>query len=137
MKGNNMTPNKIPGLTYYNTNDIPRDFIWKQLQEIHRDWDIRAMSLSDICDDIARSWARWSNTPYPHLTRLEATSYENIPGSKWPVYRNIIVEQMLTDMEFKSIQQDAVLYWFPKQVTSRSVIRWLNDDYLGVMENPY
>lgn len=127
-----------PKSTYYNVSDLPKDFIREQLQEINDDWGSTiARDLSDICCDVARAWAKQVNDPYPHLARLEATSYEKSPWSVYSIYHNTAIEQMLTDMGFGSLKYNTSFYWFPKKVSIKSVTRWLNDDYHGTMENPY
>jgi len=127
-----------PKSTYYNVSDIPEDFIKEQLQKINRNWgSTLGRGLSDICCDVAQAWAKRVNDPYPHLARLEATSYEKASWSVYSIYHNITIEQMLTDMGFQSLKLDTSFYWFPKRVSLKSVTRWLNDDYRGTMENPY
>lgn len=127
-----------PKSTYYNVSDIPEDFIKEQLQKIHKNWGSSlGRDLSDICCDVARAWAQQVNDPYPHLARLEATSYEKVSWSVYSIYHNTTIERMLTDMEFQSFKHGTSFYWFPKRVSLKSVTRWLNDDYRGTMENPY
>lgn len=127
-----------PKSTYYKVSDIPEDFIKEQLQRINKNWGSNPVrDLSDICCDVAKAWAKRVNDPYPHLARLEATSYEKVSWSVYSIYHNNTIEQMLTDMEFRSLKHDTTFYWFPKRVTYKSVNHWLGDDYRGTMENPY
>ena len=124
--------------TYYNVNDIPQEFIGEQLTRIAKNWGCTpARSLSDICDAIAKEWAKSVNDPSPWLARIEATAWEPVSGSVYSIYRNTIVEMWLINKGFKSLKHNSEFYWFPKRVTYKSVEHWLNDDFRGTMENPF
>ena len=124
--------------TYYDVNDIPQEFIDEQITRIAKDWGCTpARTLWDICDGIARHWAKKQNDPSPWLARIEATGWEPVPGSVYSIYRNSIVEMVLVNKGFKSLKHNSEFYWFPKRVTYTSVVRWLGDDFRGTMENPF
>ena len=124
---------------YYDASEVPTKVLEEIIQEIHkRGFGAAgpARLSSNLYSDIAAELAKRDNLPRPFTARLRCWYEKRNRLSVYSVPHCNPVDEILYKY-FDSYSTGGEDYWYKKSTKLEDVIRWLNDDMRGTMENPF
>lgn len=94
-----------------------------------------AMCSTKMYHRIATMYAKRTGKPWPHLARLECT-YEKRNSSSVYAVPHCEPADAILHKYFGLYSTGDEDYWYIEPTTIEDIKHWLNDDFIGTMENP-